>query len=412
MNKIDPVKIRKDFPMYNDHNDSYKHKPLVYLDNSATTFKPYSVIEAINHYYKDMTSNTRRGDYTLASDADIAFENARKTVADFINTNSENVIFTSGDTMSLNEIAYGLFDYISSGDEIVVSLEEHASSILPWFKIAKLKNAIIKYVQLDKDKKITISNFKEVISNKTKIVALASCSNTLGYPLPVKELAQIAHSVNAIYIDDAAQYVSHHKIDVKDTDVDFLAFSSHKIMGPTGVGVLYGKKEMLEKLSPLFYGGEMNARFYKDCSITLDELPYRLEAGTMNIAGVLGLDAAIKYINKIGYSAIYSHITQLKKYAEDKIKENKNIEIYNPDINSGILTFNVKDIFAQDVATYLSDKGIFVRSGQHCAKLMGEVFNTPSTLRASFYIYNTKDDVDYLVEALKHAEDFLDVFLY
>lgn len=410
MSKLDPNLIRKDFPMYNEHNSLFQGKPLVYLDNSATTFKPYCALNALKHYYCDITSNTRRGDYSLAYEADSAFEHARKTVANFINADAEEIAFSSGDTMSLNEIAYGLVDEINEGDEILLSYEEHASNALPWFKIAKYKKANIKYVELTNDYKVTIENFKKALSNKTKIVSLASVSNVLGNLLPVNELVSLTHKKGAIYIDDSAQTITHHKIDVKKLDVDFLTFSGHKILGPTGIGVLYGKKEMLEKLHPLFYGGEMNARYDKACNISLDDIPFRLEAGTQNIEGVLGLEAALNYIDSIGYDSIYNHVNQLRQNAENELSKIDNCLIYNKNSGSNIITFNIKNVFAQDMASFLSHKGIFVRSGQHCSKLLPEIFNTQGTIRASFYIYNNMDDVNALVEACKHSEDYLDAF--
>lgn len=412
MKKVDPYIIRNDFPMYKEHNSTFDRKPLVYLDNSATTFKPYCVIDAVNNYYKNITSNTRRGDYSLAAKADAAFENARETIAKFINADKDCICFTSGDTMGLNTIAYMLEQLIQEGDEILLSKQEHASNALPFFNIAKAKRAKIKYVDIDKDYKISLQNYKKALSGKTKIVSLAQVSNVLGYPIDIKEFVSLAHSYGALYISDDAQSIAHLKTDVKDSDVDFLAFSSHKMLGPTGVGVFYGKKDLLEKLTPLFYGGEMNARFDSTCKVTLADIPYRFEPGTQNIEGALGLEAAVKYIQSIGLDAISEHEIMLKKYAVSKLRENKNVIIYNPDAQSGILTFNIKNVFSQDVATYLSSRGVFVRSGTHCAKMLPEVLNTPSTIRASFYIYNTKEDVDALVEGCLHAEDFLDAFFY
>lgn len=409
--KFDPYQIRKDFPMYQDHNSLFEGKPLVYLDNSATTFKPYSVIEAEQGYEKNYTANTRRGDYSLAHEADKAFDEARETVRRFINARStEEVVFTSGTTMGLNEIAFGLLPLIQEGDEIVLSPEEHASNVLPWFKVAELKKARIKYVPLTKDGRITPENLKKTVSFHTKVVSLAGVSNVLGYPLPVKKLCEIAHSVNALYVDDGAQEVPHRKVDVQDTGIDFLAFSGHKMCGPTGIGVLYGRKEILEKLSPTFYGGEMNARFHSDGSLTLDDLPYRLEAGTQNVSGAIGLAKAIEYVESIGFDAIQKHESRLHALAVEGLKQNGNAILYNEDSPSGIVTFNIKDVFAQDVATYLSSKGVFVRSGQHCAKILPEVLHTQGTVRASFYFYNTEEDVKALVEASKTAEDFLDAF--
>ena len=407
---FDPYQLRHDFPMYEEHDSKFKGLPLVYLDNSATTFKPYPVIDAVNHYYKDITANTRRGDYSLAHEADLALENARKTVAAFLNAQEEEICFTSGDTMGMNEVAYGLLPFLKEGDEILLSMEEHASNVLPWFNVAKITKAVIRYIPFDENGRLTVENFKKSLTERTKIVSLASVSNVLGYALPVKEFVALAHQKGAIYIDDAAQSVPHMKIDVKDSDVDFLAFSGHKMVGPTGTGVLYGKKEMLEKISPTFYGGEMNARFDSTGYLSLDDLPYRLEAGTQNVAGILGLAKACQYLENIGFDKIHEHELHLRRMAVEGLKKNGNAILYNEDAESGIVTFNIKDVFAQDVATYLSSKGVFVRSGQHCAKILPEYLKTQGTVRASFYLYNTEEDVKAFVKACSTAEDFLDAF--
>lgn len=409
---LDPKQIRKDFPRYNDHDSLYEGMPLVYLDNSATTFKPYSVIEAENDYYKNFTANTRRGDYSLAHQADRAFDNARKTIARFINSDFEETCFTSGDTRGRNEIAYGLLSLFNPGDEILISPEEHASNVLPWFNVAKLTKAVIKYVPLDDHGRLTVENFKKSLSNKTKVVSLASVSNVMGYSLPVKEFASLAHSVGAIYVDDAAQSAPHRKIDVKDSDVDFLAFSGHKMCGPTGIGILYGKKKRLEKISPVLYGGERNARFNSKGDVSLDDFPYRREAGTQNVAGALGLAKACEYVSSVGFDAIHEHERKLRKLAIKGLKENGNAILYNEDADSGIISFNIKDVFPQDVATYLSSKGVFVRSGQHCAKILPEILNVPGTVRASLYRYNTEDDIQAFIKACSTAEDFLDAFFH
>lgn len=408
---LNPYEIRKDFPMYDKHDGKFKDLPLVYLDNSATTFKPYSVIESVNHYYMDITANTRRGDYSLAHEADAAFDEARKVVAKFIHARDEKeVIFTSGDTEGLNEIAYGLLPLLQKGDEIILSQSEHASNVLPWFQVCKITGAVLKYVQLDEKGRITPEGLLKIISEKTKIVSLASVSNVMGYKADVKRLAQIAHQYHAIYIDDAAQSVAHTKTDVIDSDVDLLVFSGHKMLGPTGIGVLYGKMEILEKMTPLLYGGEMNARFHSDMYLSLDDIPYRFEAGTQNVAGALGLQSACEYLLKIGFDQIEEHEAMLRKLAIEGLKKNGNAIIYNEDADSGIITFNIKDVFPQDVATYLSSKGVFVRSGTHCAKILPEFMHVDGTVRASLYLYNTKEDIEAFVQACSTAEDFLDAF--
>ena len=409
--RLDPYQIRKDFPMYANHDSKFAGKDLVYLDNSATTFKPFSVIEASDHYYMDITANTRRGDYSLANAADKAFDEARRVVAKFINAKTpEEVIFTSGDTQGLNEVAYGMIPLLHKGDEIILSQSEHASNVLPWFEVAKITGAEIKYVMLDEKGKVTPEGLRKVISDKTKVVSLASVSNVMGYVIDVKELVKIAHEYHAIYIDDAAQSIAHMKTDVQDSDVDIMVFSGHKMLGPTGIGVLYGKMEILEQLHPLLYGGEMNARFHSDGYLSLDDVPYRFEAGTQNVAGVLGLAAACQYLENIGFDAISSHERELRKLAIEGLKRNGNAIIYNEDADTGIITFNIKNVFPQDVATYLSHKGVFVRSGTHCAKILPEFLHVDGTVRASLYLYNTKEDIMAFVKACATAEDYLDAF--
>ena len=406
---IDTEQVRKDFPMYRN-GGMYGDRPLHYLDNAATTFKPRQVIEASDRYYTDICANTKRGDYALAHDADVAYDESRETVARFINAAPEEVVFTSGDTMGLNFVAYGLMPGLKKGDEIVLSWEEHASNTLPWFRVAQITGASIKYVPLTEDGRITPENLKSVVNENTKVVALASISNVLGRPLPVRELARIAHSVGAVYVDDGAQSVPHSETDVRETDVDFLCFSGHKMLGPTGIGVMYGKRERLEGLEPLFYGGEMNARFDSSCSISLSDVPDRFEAGTQNMSGAMGLAEACRYIESIGFRNIRDHERKLKRMAVDGMLANGNAVLYNADSDTGIVTFNINGVFAQDAASYLGDRGVFVRSGTHCAKILPEFLKTQATVRASMYIYNDEDDVKALVEASRHAEDFLDVF--
>ena len=406
---IDPYKIREDFPMYQKHGGKFGDKPLIYLDNAATTFKSYSVIKALEHYYEDITANAHRGDYALAHEVDVAYEGARTKVAEFINARPDEVAFTSGDSMALNQIAFGLGESLKPGDEILLSEAEHASNILPWFMVAKRTGAIIKYLPF-KQNRVDLNDVKQAITDRTRIVSLAMVSNVLGYLLPIKEIAEIAHQHQALMVVDGAQSVPHIKTDVKDLDIDFLAFSGHKMLGPTGIGVMYGKRKLLDNMSPLLYGGEMNARFKADGYVSLEEPPLKFEAGTQNIAGALGLAAACDYLRQFSFEEIHAHELKLKRLAVEGLLANGNAEIYNSDNDTGIITFNIKNVFSQDAATYLADKGVFVRTGQHCSKLTPDIIHTDSTIRASFYIYNTVEDVKALVEACKHAEDFLDVF--
>ncbi len=406
---IDPQVIRRDFPMYSN-DGMYKGRKLVYLDNCATTFKPYLVIDAADRYNREVTANTKRGDYLLAHDADVAYDESRETVAGFINADPGEVCFTSGDTMAINQVAFGLEGRLVRGDEIVISYHEHASVVLPWFRVAERTGAVIRYVPLDENGRITPDALRSTVNERTRVVCLASTTNVLGYSLDTKEMAAIAHSVGALYVDDGAQSVPHRKTDVKDSGVDFLCFSGHKMAGPTGIGVMYGRKELLEELDPLLWGGEMNARFDKDGKVILDDPPSRFEAGTQNVSGAMGLAAACDYISGIGWKDIREHEEKLRRKAADGLRDIPRMKLYNPDADAGLVTFNHQDVFAQDAASWLGSKGVFVRSGTHCSKLLPEFTKTPATVRASFYIYNDEEDVDLFLEAARHVEDYLDVF--
>ncbi len=408
---FDPKEIRKDFPMY-VNNIKMQDKRLVFLDNSSTTFKPYSVLDAVKQYYEFETSNSHRGDYDLCYNADQRILKTREKVCNFINAKSSNeIVFTSGATSSLNLVAYGYAaKYLHEGDEILIDEGEHASNVLPWYVVAKQTGAIVKFIDLDKEGKVTIENLKKAINSHTKIVSLAHVTNVLGYVLPVKEAAKVIHGAGALFSLDGAQSVPHMKIDVQDLDCDFLSFSGHKMCGPTGIGVLYAKYELLEKMNPYLVGGGMNDKFNSCGLFTLLPPPARFEAGTINIEGIYGLGASIDYLSSLGMDEINAHEKELKKYAIEKIKETNNAIIYNENSESGIVTFNIKDVFAQDAATFLNSKGIACRSGQHCAKALNEFLGTPATVRASFYIYTTKDDIDALADAIKHGKDFLDAY--
>lgn len=406
---IDAKKIRNDFPMFQNRPTMQGH-PLVYLDNAATTFKPKQVIKAIEEYYTTYCANSHRGDYDLSHDVDVRYEKARETLAKFINAETREIAFTSGTSMSMNMIAYGLAEKLQPGDEILLSEAEHASNVLPWFHVAESRGAVIGYIPLTEDGKLTVDNLKKVISAKTKVVSLAQVTNVLGYNVDVKELAKVAHEHGAYFVCDAAQSAPHMKIDVKDLDCDFLAFSGHKICGPTGIGVMYGKYDLLKEMPPLLSGGGMNTRFETCGSVSLQIPPLKFEAGTQNIAGALGFEAAVKYVQSIGLDEIKEHEAHLRKLAIEGMKKIPNVEIYNPDAESGIITFNIKGVFAQDAASLFNSYGVCVRSGQHCAKILMDFLKTTATLRASLYFYNTEEDVEALLEACRHGGDFLDAF--
>ncbi len=405
----DVYKIREQFPMLKDKK--MQGHPLVYLDNASTTFKPQCVIDATVKYYSEETANHHRGDYDLLFNMDKKVQETRETVANFINCDAKEVVFTSGDTMALNLIAlsYG-FQFLKKGDEILLSESEHASDLLPWYEVSHLTGAVIKFIPLDKDGCLTVDNLKKIISNKTKVISVAQVSNVLGNVVDVKAFAKVAHENGAVLVVDGAQSVPHMKIDFKDSDIDFLTFSGHKMCGPTGIGCLIGKYELLEKMWPYFVGGGMNVSFNKNIEMVPYEPPMRFEAGTQNVAGILGLKAAIEFIQSIGVENIHQHDKELCEYALSKLEKCDDIIIYNKNSKNGIITFNRKGVFAQDEATLLNSKGIAIRSGQHCAKILNDYLGTVATCRMSTYLYTTKEDIDAFVDAVINGGDFLDAY--
>ena len=406
----DVYKIRKQFPMLNNDIKMQK-KPLVFLDNCSTTFKPQCVIDAMNEYYYKMNSNSHRGDYDLSYQVDVVIEEARKEIASFLNCEPNEVVFTDGATGALNLVAYGYgLKYLKKGDEIIISVAEHASNVLPWFRIAELTGAVIKYIPLDEKGRILPDNLLKVITNKTKIISLAHVGNVLGYIADVKELAKIAHQYGAVMVVDGAQSVPHIATDFKDLDIDFLAFSAHKMCGPTGIGALIGKYELLDKMDPFTLGGGMNSIFKKDGAVDYRLPPYKFEAGTLNIAGIFGFKKAVDFIKEIGIDNIHQHDQELINYAINKLENYDKIIIYNKDARNGILTFNIKGVFPQDEATLLNYKGIAIRSGEHCAKILDNFLETKATCRLSTYLYTTKEEIDAFIEAIINGGDILDAY--
>ncbi len=398
---FDVNEVRKDFPML--QSQRMQNHPLVYLDNGATTFKPQSVIDAVTSYYTTTSCNIHRGDYDLSFQISSEYEDARKSVARFLNAEANEIVFTSGATAALNQIAYGYgMTHLQKGDVILTCEAEHASSILPWFKTAEKTGAEIEYIELTPQGELSAENVRKALHDRVKIVVFAAVSNVLGYKNDVKEITKIAHEAGAVVVCDGAQWVPHVKTNVKDLDVDFLAFSAHKCCGPTGIGVLYGKYELLEATEPLMMGGGANARFSADGSIILKHAPAKFEAGTPAIEAALGLKAAVEYLEKVGMDKIEAYEAELKRYAIKQLQELDHILVYNPEAQTGIVAFNVKDVFAQDAASYLNSQGIAVRAGNHCAKILVNYLKTSETIRASFYFYNTKEDVDRFVEACRN----------
>lgn len=388
------MNFKEDFP--------FLKTDMIYFDNCATTLKPKCVVESMNDYYYNYPANAHRGDYDISKKVDDKITVVRKKVANLLNAKKESeIIFTSGCTDSLNKIIKGYFmNILKENDEILTTKAEHASLLLPWFDVAKKTKANIKYIDLTDDLFVTLENVKKAISEKTKVISLAHITNVLGDVRPIKEIIDYAHKNNILVVIDAAQSIPHQKVDVSDLDVDFLTFSAHKMLGPTGLGVIYAKEELLNKMEPLITGGGMNAFFDSLMNVEYKDLPERLEAGTPNIAAIIGFEKAIDYLNKLELDNISKYEYDLKKYLIEKLKKLDNIIIYNENTKNGIVTFNVKDVFAQDVAAYLNKKNICVRVGNHCAKTLSEVLGVKNTCRVSLYFYNTKEEVDKLVEAL------------
>ena len=378
-------------------------KNIIYLDNGATSLKPRCIADSISNYYNNYSANAHRGDYDLSLEVDNKYEGTRTLVKEFINAKkNKEIIFTSGATDSLNKIIFGYFrNYLKENDEVLITKSEHASNVLPWFELKDEINIKINYIPLT-NLEVTLDNVKNSITDKTKVISIAHITNVVGDIRPIKEIIKYAHSKNILVIIDGAQSVAHTKIDVQDLDIDFLAFSAHKMLGPTGVGVLYGKEELLNNIKPIIFGGGMNASFQFDGTRVYNEIPSLLEAGTPNIAGVIGLGEAIKYLNSIGMDNISNYEKDLKKYAVNKLKEVKDIIIYNENSESGIITFNIKDIFAQDLAIYLNKYNICARAGNHCAKILKDDLGIKNTCRISLYFYNTKEEIDYLVKVLNN----------
>ena len=390
---FDVKEIRKDFPMLVNHPE------LIYFDNGATSLKPKCVIDAVNDFYMHHTSNVHRGDYAIAAQNDALYDETRKQVAKLINCTPDEVVYTHNVSQSMNQIAYGMgHDFLKAGDTVLISKVEHASNILPWFHLEQEHGIKVRYIPTDDEGNISIEEFEKCFDETVKAVSVAEVTNVLGSVQPVKQMCRIAHEHGAYMIVDGAQSVPHMPVDVRDLDIDFMGFSAHKMCGPGGVGILYGKKELLEKMTPMLYGGDMNARFYSNGEVILKDVPVKFEAGTPNIEGVIGTGEACRYLMQVGMDNIHQYEMELRAYFCEQLSKLDNIVIYNKDNLSGPIDFNVKDVFAQDAASYLASKNIAVRSGNHCAKLLHEVIGTDQTLRASLYFYNTKEEVDRFVK--------------
>ena len=401
---INVPRIREDFPILKRHVNG---KPLIYFDNAATSQKPESVIETTDRYYREYNANIHRGIHKLAEEATLAHEEAREKIAKFINAkHTEEIIFTRNATEAINLVAYtwGRAN-IGKGDKIVLTIMEHHSNIVPWQLLAQEKGANVEYVKIDNGGLLRLDEVHELIDEKTKIVCVTQASNVLGTINPVKEIGKVAHRYGAMFLVDAAQSVPHMRVDVRDTDSDFFAFSGHKMLGPTGIGVLHGKSEHLRRMPPFLGGGEM-IREVHTTGASWKDIPYKYEAGTPNIVGAIGLGAAVDYLSKIGMENVHEHEREIAKYAIGRMGEVKDLTLYGPkDIAQrvGVLSFNLGDIHAHDLASILDEEGIAIRSGHHCAQPLMEFLNVPAMSRASFYIYNTREEVDVFINALEKA---------
>ena len=395
--KTDFESIRNDFPIL---KRKVHEKPLVYLDNAATSQKPNQVIDAIDFYYRNYNANIHRSVHVLGEEATAKFEESHEKIADFINADSyKNIVLTKNTTESLNLVAYSLTADLKKGDEIVISQMEHHSNFVPWQQLAKLRGLKLKFIKINEEGKLDEDSIHENITKKTKIVSLTHVSNVLGTINPIEEIAKIAHENEALMIVDGAQSVPHMAVDVKKLDADFYAFSGHKMLGPTGVGVLYGKKELLEKMQPFLYGGEMIREVRFD-DTTFNELPWKFEAGTPNIVEGIGLGAAIDYLNKVGMENVYQRDKELVDYAIKKLKEIKGIAVYGPKERGAVVAFTLDKIHPHDISQVLDSEGVAIRAGHHCAMPLHSVLGIGATARASFYLYNTEEEVDVFINAI------------
>ena len=397
---LNVAKLREDFPVLNDNPG------LAYLDNAASTLKPKCVIDEVDNYYNKMGVNVHRGVYKLSYLATDAYEEARTKVAKFINADFEEIVFTRGASSALNLVAlsYGM-NHLKEGDEVITTELEHHSSCMPWLNVCNKTGATLKYVPLDSEGRITVEAFKSVLTDKTKVVAITYVSNVMGYITPIKEIIELTHSVGAVVSLDGAQAVPHMDVDVKELDCDFLSFSGHKLCGPTGIGALYGKKELLAVMPPVEFGGDM-ADDVNPYEMTYKDAPYRFETGTPIIAEAIGLGKACEYIKSIGLENIAEYEYFLKQKAIEGLKNIHNIVIYNETAETGIIAFNVKDVHPHDAASVFDNNDVCIRAGHHCAQLIIKWLKTFGTLRASFYFYNTLEDVEKFIESVKEAQEF------
>ncbi len=389
---------REDFPILNSD--------IIYLDNGATTLKPNCLIESTIDYYTKYSANAHRGDYDISLQVDDLYEHTRSLVKNLLNAkSSNNIVFTSGTTDGINKIVFGYFKYhLQANDEVLITKSEHASLILPWFELADALKLKVNYIELNDKHQVTLDAVIKAVNPNTKVISIAHVTNVIGDVRPLADIIKYAHAHNILVLVDGAQSVAHMPVDVNALDIDFLTFSAHKMLGPTGVGVLYGKEELLLKMHPITFGGGMNSTFMMDGTRTYSNIPHLFESGTPNIAGILGFGAVLEYITKIGLDKIHNYEMELRSYAIDKLKTIPDIIIYNEFSESGIITFNMNDIFAQDLAIYLNKYHICVRAGNHCAKMVQDELGIKNTCRISLYFYNNYEEIDKLIEVLKKPD--------
>ncbi len=396
------------------HRDDFEilKSGIIYLDNSATTLKPKCVVDRVVDYYTKYTANAHRGDYDNSLKVDMMYEEVRDKVRDFIHAkSSKEIIFTSGTTDSLNRVVFGFMKYyLKKGDEVLLTKAEHASNILPWLELEKEIGIVVKYIPLE-NHQVVLRNVQESITERTKVISIAHITNVLGDERPVRDIGKLCQEKGIYFVVDGAQSVPHRAVDVEQLGIDFLAFSAHKMLGPTGVGILYGKEELLEKLHPTIVGGGMNTSFHSDGSWEYKSLPSRLEAGTPNIAGVIGFGAALDYLTEIGMENIHQYEQSLKQYFLAQLETIDHVTVYNKDVGGSIVAFNIDDVFSQDTAIYLNHYHICVRAGNHCAKILKEDLQVKNTCRVSFYFYNTKEEIDEVIRVLKRSKDIFRIVL-
>lgn len=396
---------RDDFPMLKQE--------IIYFDNGATTLKPKCMIDATIDYYENYTANAHRGDYDNSLKVDMLYEGVRKKVQQLIDCQTPSeVVFTKGTTESLNLVVFGYMKYhLKKGDEVLLTKAEHASNVLPWLALQEEIGITVKYIPLNEENEVTIENVEKMVNSNTKVISIAQVTNVLGDTRPVEEIGALCQKNKILFVVDGAQSVPHMRVSVQKMNADFLAFSAHKMLGPTGVGILYGKKELLEEMKPLNLGGGMNASFQSDGTYELIDVPNRFDAGTPNIAGVIAFGTVLDYLMKIGLDKIHHYEQELKKYAIEKLEQIENVVIYNKNNLGSTIAFNLENVFPQDTAVYLNHYHICVRAGNHCAKILKDELKVKNTCRISFYLYNTKEEIDRLIEVLKQSKNIFDIVL-